>query len=186
MKKVLFLLLIILSGCNKCMIAQIPPQRIMVGESCSAILPDYLTRVTATDNCVLASLVQIPEAGTILTEPINNIRIRATDNFNNFTEINFDVILIDTIPPVITADNTLLTTDYDLINSLYNQADRIIAEKLDEFDETFPYAEIGLPVLDSSYYKKYLVVISSPGHAITGEGGRIWQWEAYNVNDSIK
>ena len=67
MKKILFLLsTILLSSCT-CMLSQIPAQYIYVGENCEAVLPDYLTKVTATDNCSLASLIQIPEAGTVLT-----------------------------------------------------------------------------------------------------------------------
>jgi hypothetical protein len=160
------------------MLAQIPPQYLYVGESCEAVLPDYLTRVTATDNCTLASLIQIPQAGTVLTSAtiVTDVQIRATDIHGNHSSVNFNVILVDTIPPIITVDSALITGDWEIIETLYNQADRIIADKLEVWDENFPYAELGLPVSDSTYYKEYLISTASPGYAITGQGGRIWSF----------
>jgi hypothetical protein len=190
MKKLLFLLSIVLLSSCTCVLSQIPPQYIYINENCQAILPDYLTKVTATDNCVLASLIQIPEGGSILTNMVNQVEIRATDNTGNHTSINFNVILIDTIPPVITVDTTLTADDslygsgYDIIDALYTQADKIIADKLTFFDENFPYSELGLTPQDSSYFKEYLIVTTSPGFAITRQGGRVWSF--WNPNDSIR
>lgn len=192
MKKILFLLSIVLFSSCTCVLSQIPPQYIYVGENCEAVLPDYLTKVTATDNCSLASLIQIPQAGTVLTasQTVTDVEVRATDSQGNHTSINFNVILIDTIPPVITVDTTLTADDslygsgYDIIDALYTQADKIIADKLTFFDENFPYEKIGLPVQDSSYFKEYLIVSTSPGFAITRQGGRVWSF--WNPNDTIR
>ena len=191
MKKILFLSSIVLLSSCTCILSQIPPQYIYINENCEAVLPDYLTKVTATDNCNLASLIQIPEGGSILTNMVNQIEIRATDNTGNHTSINFNVILIDTIPPIITVDDTTLTGDnslygtgYDIIDALYTQADKIIADKLTYWDENFPYEKIGLPVQDSSYFKEYLIVSTSPGYAITRQGGRVWSF--WNPNDTIR
>ena len=192
MKKILFLLSIVLFSSCTCVLSQIPPQYIYVGENCEAVLPDYLTKVTATDNCSLASLIQIPQAGTVLTasQTVTDVEVRATDSHGNHTSINFNVILIDTIPPVITvdttltADDTLMGSGYDMIQALYNQADKIIADKLTFFDENFPYEKVGLPVQDSTYFKEYLIVSTSPGYAITKQGGRVWSF--WNPNDSIR
>ena len=192
MKKILFLVsTVLLSSCT-CMLSQIPAQYIYVGENCEAVLPDYLTKVIATDNCSLASLIQIPEAGTILTasQTVTDVEIRATDRQGNHTSVNFNVILIDTVPPIITVDTTLTADDtlygsgYDMIQALYNQADKIIADKLTFFDENFPYSELGLPPQDSSYFKQYLVVTTSPGYAITKQGGRVWSF--WNPADTIQ
>ena len=191
MKKILFLSSIVLLSSCTCILSQIPSQYVYIGENCQAVLPNYLTKVTATDNCNLASLIQIPEGGSILTNIVNEIEIRATDNTGNHTSINFNVILIDTIPPIITVDDTTLTGDnslygtgYDIIDALYTQADKIIADKLTYFDENFPYEKIGLPDQDSSYFKEYLIVSTSPGFAITRQGGRVWSF--WNPNDSIR
>lgn len=72
MKKLLFLLSIVLLSSCTCLLSQIPPQYIYINENCEAVLPDYLTKVTATDNCNLASLIQIPEGGSILTNMVNH------------------------------------------------------------------------------------------------------------------
>jgi hypothetical protein len=186
MKKltILFSVLFFLSGCS-CMLGQIPAQYIFVGENCSAVLPSYLDRVTATDNCVLASLIQTPAAGTVLTSAmmVNRVEIKATDNSGNSSSVSFDVVLIDTIPPVLTVDSVLITGDFEILATLYNQADRIIADKLAVWDATFPYASLGLPVQDSTYYKEYLISTASPGYAVTGKGGRVWQF--WNLTDTI-
>jgi hypothetical protein len=191
MKKLIFLSMMLFVSCT-CVLPQIPPQYVYVGENCEAVLPDYLTKVSATDNCVLASFIQIPQAGTILTSAmtVTDVEIRATDNHGNHSSINFSVILVDTVPPVITvddttltADNTLLNSGYDIIEALYNQADRIIADKLTFFDANFPYSKIGLPVQDSSYFKEYLIVATSPGYAVTKQGGRVWSF--WNPKDTI-
>jgi hypothetical protein len=125
-------------------------------------------------------LVQTPTPGFLLTAtaPIANVVIKATDAQGNSAQVAFNVMLVDTVPPMLTVDTTLFTSDYDIINSLYNQADRILAYRLDEFDAKFPYEKVGLAPMDSSYYKEWLVIMTSPGYAKTGEGGRTYQWIA--------
>jgi hypothetical protein len=184
MKKLLLLSMVLFSSCT-CLLSQIPPQYVYVGENCEAVLPNYLSRVTATDNCVLSSLDQIPSAGTVLTSAmmVNKVVIKATDNTGNSSTVSFDVILIDTIPPVLTVDSTLITGDWEVLETLYNQADRIIADKLIVFDATFPYSKLGLSVSDSTYYKEYLISTATPGYAVTGIGGRVWQF--WNPSDSV-
>lgn len=191
MKKLILPALLLFTSCT-CVLPQIPPQYVYVGETCEAPLPDYLPWVTATDNCALASLIQIPEPGTVLTSDnaVTPVEIRATDNTGNHTSVKFNVILIDTIPPIITVDDTTITTDntlldtgYDVLEALYTQAERIIADKLDFFDANFPYSKLGLPPQDSTYYREYLITTTYPGYARTGEGGRIWQF--WNPTDSI-
>ena len=67
MKKFLGLIVVLLlaSSCT-CLIAQIPPQYVLVGSNCQATLPDYVPQVTVTDNCQIASIVQTPAPGYIL------------------------------------------------------------------------------------------------------------------------
>jgi hypothetical protein len=115
---------------------------------------------------------------------VNRVEIKATDNSGNSSSVSFDVVLIDTIPPVLTVDSVLITGDFEILETLYNQADRIIADKLAVWDATFPYASLGLPVQDSTYFKEYLISVTSPGYALTGEGGRIWQF--WNLNDTVE
>lgn len=147
-----------------------------------APLPDYRTKVTASDNCGPVTLTQDPEPGFILGYPGARVevKIRATDNSKNYKQIKFYVTLLDTIPPII--DSTLLTvdTEMDRIENLYNKADIALAQKMDEFDAAFPYHLYGLSAddLDSTYYKKIMVISVAAGHAVTGFGHRLWQWES--------
>jgi len=183
MKKLMILFVVLLAGC-KCTLGQIPPQYIFAGDNCQAPLPDYTPRVTVSDNCRVVSLVQTPAPGFLLTAdtPIANVVIKATDTGGNSTQINFNVMLIDTIPPVMTVDSTLITGDYEILNTLYNQADKILADKLNHFDAVFPYSKIGLPVADSSWYTNYMVVVSAPPDSL---GYRDRVFEFWNPADSV-
>ena len=189
MKKLLFLLLIALSGC-KCLLSQIPPQYLYAGADCTAELPNYVEKVTVTDNCALATVVQTPAPGYLLdaVNQIVNVTIRATDVFNNSSEVTFTVTLLDTIPPVITADltvinaddtvtyNTLVASMWEEVNRLYDRADLMIADAMEYFDESFPYEDFGIIKndVDSTYYKRMMMTWTGPGHAKTSKGYRIW------------
>lgn len=114
MKKVfIFLAVAVIMGC-KC-IGQLPTQVLDVGEFCEVPLPDYRDSVTVSDNCMVKSILQTPEPGTILdaTNPIVNVIIAAMDNNNNMSTINFDVIMYDDTPPIITPDPSMLTYTWD-------------------------------------------------------------------------
>jgi hypothetical protein len=156
MKKLLIALsvLFLLSGCS-CLIGQIPAQYIYSDSSgCTAILPDYRPLLPVRDNCKLASVIQIPAAGYVITADtmIVNVIIRATDASGNSSQRNFNVMLLDTIAPIF-ADNTLLTADYDKMEALYKQGDRILKSKVLNADALFPYAELGITVWpDSVFY----------------------------------
>jgi len=152
-----------------------------------APLPDYRTKVTASDNCGPVTLTQDPEPGFILGYPGARVevKIRATDNSKNYKQIKFYVTLLDTIPPII--DSTLLTvdTEMDRIEELYNKADLAVLNKMEEFDATFPYEQFGIVKddVDSTFYKKMMFISVPTAHAITGKGNRFWQWQ--NPGDTI-
>jgi len=114
MKKVIgFLIVAVLVGC-KC-IGQLPIQTLYVGESCEAVLPDYRNVVTVRDNCVITSLIQAPIPSTILDagNPFVNVVIVATDISNNKSSINFDVVIVDTTPPIMEVDTSLLSYTWE-------------------------------------------------------------------------
>jgi hypothetical protein len=154
MKKLLFVLMILFSGCS-CLIGQIPPQYIYSDSaSCSAVLPDYRPMLPVRDNCKLGPVTQTPAPGYVITADtmIVNVVIRATDVSGNSSQRNFNVMLIDTIAPIF-ADDTLITADYDKMDALYRQADKILKSKVLHADATFPYAEIGITTWpDSVFY----------------------------------
>jgi len=179
MKKliILFAVVLLASSCT-CLLSQVPPQYIVVGENCEAVLPDYTTQVTVTDNCSVKTITQTPVKGTLLNanNPQVTVTIRATDTFDNFTEISFTVKAIDTVPPVIIPTGDLLTDNWVKIHSLYDQADRLLAEQEQYFDETFDWEAAGIPEDKrpiGEYDKKVLNIIVSPAHATTGYGHRM-------------
>jgi len=151
MKKIVgFVMILLLASSCTCMLAQIPPQYIEVGENCEALLPDYTTPeyVVVTDNCQIKSVTQDPVAGTILnaSNPQVTVTITATDAFDNFTQVSFPVKAIDKQPPVITPTGEFLTDNWVKINSLYDQADQLVAEQEAYFDTNFDWEASGIPV----------------------------------------
>lgn len=171
MKKLLFLLSIILLSSCTCLIGQIPPQYLYVDETCGAAMPDYLTKIRVTDNCEIDTVWQSPTRGTWLTQPANNAMIRAIDRFGNHTDVLFTVNLIDTVPPVIEiVDSTLITDVYGKIDAVYNIADRMLART-----DLWNTSQIpdSIPVYED-YWNDVLVCWTDPGHAFTGEGMRVW------------
>lgn len=174
MKKLLFLLSIILVSSCTCLMSQVPPQTLYVDQTCGAALPDYTTRVTFTDNCGDVTLDQTPSPGAWLTERFNTIRIRATDRFDNYTDLLISVELIDTIPPqYVSFDSTLIASEFDKVTTLYDQAERIIANM--DFWQTWPDS---IPITED-YANYYLVCYSSPLYALRDRlpvenGHRVW------------
>lgn len=193
MKKlsILFALVLILSSCV-CTIGQVPPMYIYATEGCQGVLPNYIPMLIITDNCQVASVTQDPLPGYNLSgqEQTVTVVITAKDVFNNTSSTMFTVTLIDTVPPVIFYDTTIISQNYKMINSLYDAADKIVARQEMYFDNTFPYDILRVSYVDSLgvtnyitgipdtirptnlYPNKIMLVWNAPGHALTGEKGR--------------
>ena len=169
MKKLLFLLSIILLSSCTCLIGQIPPQYLYVDQSCGAAMPDFLSKIRVTDNCEIDTVWQSPTYGTWLTQPANSAMIRAIDKFGNYTDVLFTVFLVDTIPPVITADSTLLVNSYGFIDSLYDTAERMLARQVWFEESTAPDSLW----TDDDFCNSTLLTWSDPCKAFTGEGYRV-------------
>ena len=171
MKKLLFLLSVVIFSSCSCLLSQIPPQYLYVDETCGAALPDYLSKVQATDNCGIDTLWQSPTMGTWLTEPATTVLIRAIDKFGNHTDLMFTVQLLDTVPPVITVtDSTLLVSAYDHLNTLYDTADRILARQVWFEESTAPDSLW----TDDDFCNSTMLTWTDPCKAFTGEGMRVW------------
>ena len=186
MKKLFFFAIVMLmaSSCT-CLIAQIPPQYVYVTTSCEATLPDYLPMVTVSDNCQIKSVTQNPLPGFTLnaTNPQVTVTIRATDVFDNFTEISFSVKAVDTVPPIIIPTGDLLTDNWQKIHGLYDAADRLLAEQEQYFDLNFDWDAAGIPEdkrPTGQYDKKVLTILTSPAHATKGYGGRFIMYQSNN------
>lgn len=191
MKKLTFLFAVMLlaSSCS-CLMSQIPPQMIYAGEGCAAPIPNYIPLVAVSDNCEIKSVTQTPSAGFILNSVMQTttVKIRATDVFNNFTEVSFQVTLVDTVKPVITFNGeALVAANWVMINSIYDQADRLLADQEAYFDQSFDWSIIpeDLRPIDQ-YNKKMLVTWTSPGHATKGYGTRAFTFVSPNDTFLVK
>jgi hypothetical protein len=164
MKK-LFLLLFasyLLSGCA-CMLSQIPPQYVVSGPGCTASIPDYKPSVQVTGGCTGFTLYQTPAPGTLLTatNKTATIVLKAIGTNNKSSQVSFTVTMIDTITPKITPVGALVEYKVKQVNEVYDIADAMLHQLNTEFDRNFPWSAQGLtPVIDSSYYKKMLIVVS--------------------------
>lgn len=105
MKKLLALLIPLLFTSCMCVFSQIPPQTIYADQNCQGAIPDFSTRVVASDNCVgTITIQQYPAAGSLLTasNPAVTVTITAKDMFGNISKpLNVSVILVDTIAPIL-------------------------------------------------------------------------------------
>jgi len=188
MKKLLLLLAVILSGCT-CVLSQIPPQYIYADVNCSGVLPNYIPSVTVSDNCGAVTVTQIPAAGYVLnsTNQTTNVIIRAKDVFNNTSEVNFTVTLLDTVPPTIIPIGDLLTDNWMKINNLYDSADRLVAEQEAYFDANFDWSAVPDSLRSTNQYnQKMMLTWTSPAHATTGYGGRVITFVSQNDTFTIK
>lgn len=125
MKKLFFLFVVIICTSCTCLLSQIPPQTIYAGAGCTALLPDYTTKVVASDNCVgTITITQTPVAGTILSaaNPSLTVVLTAKDAFGNTSKpMNVSVVLIDTVKPILSWPvGQINMTDQDMINIYAN------------------------------------------------------------------
>ena len=187
MKKIAILLGIVAMYSCTCQIAisQVPPQYLLVDENCQAVLPDYTTAeyITVTDNCGVKSTVQTPDPGYVLNAVNQTVTvvIRATDNFGNFSETSFTVTAKDEQPPVIKPTGKLVADNWNVINSMYDMADKLTAEQEAYFDAHFDWEAAGIPVdmrpIDQ-YNKKVLSIMTPPAYVFTKEGTRFFLFES--------
>ncbi|MFM1930993.1 MAG: hypothetical protein RL226_296, partial [Bacteroidota bacterium] len=79
-------------------------------EGCEHLLGDYTSLVSATDNCSEVSIIQSPGPGTVITEN-TTITMTVSDIYGNVSVCTFDVILEDSIDPVISCPADITTTN---------------------------------------------------------------------------
>jgi hypothetical protein len=85
----------------------------------------------------------------------------------------------------------LLALQLEQIDEIYDFGDRLIAFQGDMMDKQiadtniFPEAlhpNLRNVYVDSVYYKKMMLTWTSPGHAVTGNGSRVWTWHNREVD----
>ncbi len=78
-------------------------QIISAGSNCEALLPDYTSTIVATDNCTSTlNIGQTPSAGSTISGNTNIVTITVSDDYTNFSEITFNVAVVDDADPTIT------------------------------------------------------------------------------------
>ena len=167
----LILFAAVVTGCTCTMSQTIPPQFLNMTDDCGAAMPNYIPKFLYTDNCGIDTVWQSPTYGTWLTAPTTNAMIRAIDNSGNYTDVLFNITLVDMEgPTILLLDSTLITDNYTKLDAIYNIADRILART-----DLWATAHIpdSIPVYED-YWNDILVSWTDPGHAFTGEGMRVW------------
>lgn len=82
---------------------------LFANENCIAIVPDYRSDIIANDNITSEEqiiIVQSPYPGSYISGENNQIFLRAYDESDNFDEISFNANIVDSIKPIIIAENT--------------------------------------------------------------------------------
>lgn len=149
MKKLfLITIAVILYGCG--CLAQIPTQYLHMDDSCSAVLPDYVNMVVVRDNCEVISVTQYPAPGTVISIT-TGVQIIAIDNSGLEATALFDVILIDTIPPVITMDTSLARFQDAQMMETYKEFYAWVQEKGDEYNAVVPGRVQTVVLPDTTY-----------------------------------
>ncbi len=91
----------------------------MTAGVCTAVLPDYSSLVSVSDNCTAEGsivITQTPSSGTVLSGGHNStqtVTMRATDEKGNFRECSFTVTVIDNEKPVLSGCPSNITQDTD-------------------------------------------------------------------------
>jgi len=81
-----------------------PPQSANADANCQAVVPDFTTSVTATDNCTASpalTIIQSPAAGTLVSTGVTNITITVKDANNNVATCITTLTVKDITAPVI-------------------------------------------------------------------------------------
>ncbi|TVR81721.1 MAG: HYR domain-containing protein [Saprospirales bacterium] len=84
---------------------------IYVDSACEALIPDYVSMVSASDTCGLASLTQDSVAGELIGLGIHTVTITAEDNSGNVSTCAIELMVLDTIPPMVFCQNDTIQLD---------------------------------------------------------------------------
>ncbi len=108
---ILLILLLAVGCCQAQLISMLPDQVYYVNEDCEYYLPDYSDVITAVDNCELTYYYQYPESGQVLgAGSVTEVSVVAGDATGNEHTIKFNVLVVDTIPPVFLIDTILFNS----------------------------------------------------------------------------
>ena len=88
---------------NTCSLSIVCPanQTATANASCQYTLLDYTAMATPFASCGIASVKQIPIAGTVVNSGINPITVYLTDNSGNVDSCSFDVVVEANVNPIV-------------------------------------------------------------------------------------
>ena len=125
--------------------------------NCEFVVPDYTLATTSSDNCYPNPiLVQSPPSGTVIFDD-TVITITSTDYSGNFTTCSFNIIILDTINPIVSCiPSQILYLDTVCNYLLPNYMDSITSS--DNCDTNLVITQY--PVPNSTIYSDTIVIIS--------------------------
>ena len=85
-------------------------QIVAVNNNCSYVVPNYLSQVTAQDNCAVVSLEQNPLPGTVIAPGVTLVTITASDGTNQ-TLCTFNLTVIDQTAPTAVCQSITVALD---------------------------------------------------------------------------
>ena len=152
MKKLVFILSFVwlVTGCC---LSQLPTQYVYADENCQAVLDDYLPMVVVSDNCSVVDLRQEPAQG-VQINGTTDVFIRAIDEAGNETVMSFDVIVLDTISPVMELNPAWTGYTNQEIATMYKNFYAWIQEKGDEYNEVYAGTDQVAEFPDTTIYYK--------------------------------
>lgn len=143
---------------TSCCFSQLPTQYAYVDENCIAIIPDFTEMVIVTDNCGIITMSQVPPPGDPITET-TQIFIRATDDQGNNREMNFEMILLDTIAPLMQFNPDWVGYTDKEVGDMYKVYYGWVQEMGDEWNEkmagtvhTFELPDTTITYVEDSMY----------------------------------
>lgn len=121
----LFFLFVFLGFLSCDCLTQIPTQVLYVDTACMITVPDYTVLFRIRDNCTNYVLVQFPPPGSTFVDQDNfSVDIMATDSYGNSSSVTFNVLVIDTIAPVLQyIGDTTITYHRNEIDQLFDSVD---------------------------------------------------------------
>jgi len=156
MKKLLLLFVLgfLLYGCG--CLSQIPPQYVYVDSACSATIPNYLTSglVVVEDNCQIEIVTQLPSPGTVISGT-TQVEIQATDVSGNSSSTYFNVLLLDTIPPLIQLNPEWTGYTNEEIGTMYKAYYGWVQKMGDYYNANVPGRVDTIHVFDTIYTHVY-------------------------------
>jgi hypothetical protein len=148
MKKLLTLLTIafLVTGCC---FSQLPTQYAYVDENCTAVLPDFTGMVVVSDNCGIANILQIPAPGDPITVT-TQVFIQAIDETGNERSMSFDVVLLDTIAPLMQINPDWVGYSTNEVMDMYKVFYGWVQDEGDKWNEVAAGQEVIIELPDTT------------------------------------